>query len=57
MPESGSAIWLRREHAETGRPAERSRAQLTTVALAIADTEGLAAVSMAGGLARCQDPA
>jgi AcrR family transcriptional regulator len=46
MPESGAVIWLRREHAETGRPAERSRAELTAAALEIADTEGLAAVSM-----------
>jgi AcrR family transcriptional regulator len=46
MPESGSVIWLRREHAGTGRPAERSRGELTAAALAIADAEGLAAVSM-----------
>jgi AcrR family transcriptional regulator len=40
------SIWLRPERAEVGRPAQRSRAQITAAALGIADTEGLAAVSM-----------
>ncbi|PRZ36595.1 TetR family transcriptional regulator [Antricoccus suffuscus] len=39
-------IWLRREHANLGRPAERSRAQLTAAAVRIADVDGLDAVSM-----------
>lgn len=46
MPEPETVIWLRREHAGAGRPAERSRSELTAAALAIADSEGLAAVSM-----------
>ena len=46
MPEPETVIWLRREHAGTGRPAERSRSELTGAALAIADSEGLASVSM-----------
>lgn len=39
-------IWLRPEHATTGRPAERSRAEITVAAIAVADRDGLAAVSM-----------
>lgn len=39
-------IWLRPERAGVGRPAERSRAQVTTAALALADRHGLDAVSM-----------
>ncbi|GLZ78460.1 hypothetical protein Afil01_32670 [Actinorhabdospora filicis] len=39
-------IWLRPERAATGRPAERSRAEVTTAALAVADRGGLSAVSM-----------
>jgi hypothetical protein len=39
MPEPGTVIWLRREHAGTGRPAERSRSELTAAALAIADSD------------------
>jgi AcrR family transcriptional regulator len=46
MPEPETVIWLRREHAGTGRPAESSRSELTAAALAIADSEGLAAVSV-----------
>lgn len=40
------AIWLRPEQAATGRPAERSRAEITAAAIAVADRDGLAAVSM-----------
>lgn len=39
-------IWLRPEHAALGRPAERSRAELTAAAVELADQEGLDAVSM-----------
>ncbi|MEU9124387.1 TetR/AcrR family transcriptional regulator [Streptomyces sp. NPDC048506] len=39
-------IWLRPEQAAVGRPAERSRAEITKAALALADQEGLEAVSM-----------
>jgi AcrR family transcriptional regulator len=46
MPEVPDAIWLRPEHATVGRPAERSRAELTSVAIALADRDGLDAVSM-----------
>jgi AcrR family transcriptional regulator len=37
---------MRPEHAATGRPARRSREEITAAALAIADREGLEAVSM-----------
>jgi AcrR family transcriptional regulator len=40
------SIWLRPERAEVGRPAQRSRAEITAVAVGIADSEGLDAVSM-----------
>jgi AcrR family transcriptional regulator len=40
------SIWLRPERAHVGRPAQHSRAEITAVALAIADREGLDAVSM-----------
>ncbi|HEY3503355.1 MAG TPA: TetR family transcriptional regulator [Actinocatenispora sp.] len=40
------AIWLRPERAGVGRPAERSRAEITAAALALADSDGLDAVSM-----------
>jgi len=43
---SAPSIWLRPERAAVGRPAHRSRAEITAVALAIADREGLDAVSM-----------
>jgi AcrR family transcriptional regulator len=46
MPEVPDTIWMRREHATVGRPAERSRAELTSVAIAVADREGVDAVSM-----------
>ncbi|GAA4609599.1 AcrR family transcriptional regulator [Actinoplanes octamycinicus] len=39
-------IWLRRERAAGGRPAERSRAEITAAAVRLADQEGLEAVSM-----------
>jgi AcrR family transcriptional regulator len=39
-------IWLRPEHAAVGRPAQRSRDQITAAAIAIADRDGLDAVSM-----------
>ncbi|MBM9623425.1 TetR/AcrR family transcriptional regulator [Streptomyces zhihengii] len=39
-------IWLRPEQAPVGRPAERSRAEITAAALELADQEGLDAVSM-----------
>src|SRR5579859_3023932 len=42
----GQAIWLRPEHSPVGRPAQRSRAEITAAAIAIADREGLDAVSM-----------
>ena len=42
----GGVIWMRPEHAATGRPAKRSREQITAAAIAIADREGLDAVSM-----------
>jgi len=44
--EPRDVIWLRPEHAATGRPAQRSRAEITAAAVAIADREGLDAVSM-----------
>lgn len=40
------SIWLRPERAAVGRPAQRSRAEITAVAVDIADREGLDAVSM-----------
>lgn len=42
----GELIWLRPEHAAVGRPAQRSRAEVTAAAVAIADRDGLEAVSM-----------
>jgi AcrR family transcriptional regulator len=39
-------IWLRPERRPVGRPAQHSRAEITTAALRIADSEGLDAVSM-----------
>jgi AcrR family transcriptional regulator len=45
--ERGAAsIWLRPERSAVGRPAQWSRAEITQVALRIADAEGLDAVSM-----------
>lgn len=46
---TGSAaapIWLRPEQAGSGRPARRSRAEIARAAIAIADSEGLDAISM-----------
>jgi AcrR family transcriptional regulator len=40
------SIWLRPERATAGRPAQYSRAEITAAALAIADADGLDAVSM-----------
>ena len=44
--EPAASIWLRPERAAVGRPAQRSRAEITAAAVAVADTEGLEAVSM-----------
>ena len=44
--EPRDVIWMRPEHAATGRPAQRFRAEITAAAVAIADPEGLDAVSM-----------
>lgn len=41
-----ASIWLRPERSAVGRPAQWSRAEITQVALAVADAEGLDAVSM-----------
>lgn len=48
MPSDGSAssIWIRPERAAAGRPAQRSRAEITAAAVGIADREGVDAVSM-----------
>jgi AcrR family transcriptional regulator len=40
------SIWLRPERSPVGRPAQHTRAEITAVALEIADREGLDAVSM-----------
>lgn len=44
--EQEPVIWLRPEQAPVGRPAERSRAEITAAAVELADREGLDAVSM-----------
>jgi AcrR family transcriptional regulator len=44
--EPTGSIWMRPEHAAVGRPAQRSREQITAAALAVADADGLDAVSM-----------
>ncbi len=41
-----ASIWMRPERSAVGRPAQRSRAEITEVALRIADADGLEAVSM-----------
>ncbi|SEK60085.1 TetR/AcrR family transcriptional regulator [Streptacidiphilus jiangxiensis] len=46
MAEEQPVIWLRPEQAGVGRPAERSRAEITAAAVDLADREGLDAVSM-----------
>lgn len=43
---SAASIWMRPERAALGRPAQHSRAEITAAAVAIADREGLDAVSM-----------
>ncbi len=43
---SAAGIWLRPERSRVGRPAQWSRAEITEVALRVADAEGLEAVSM-----------
>ncbi|MDQ2813344.1 MAG: TetR/AcrR family transcriptional regulator [Actinomycetota bacterium] len=43
---TSDVIWMRPEHAAAGRPAKRSREEITAVAVAIADQDGLDAVSM-----------
>ena len=43
---SAPSIWMRPERAALGRPAQHSRAEITAVAIGIADREGLDAVSM-----------
>lgn len=45
-PGEDDVIWMRPAHAATGRPAKRSRAEITAVAVTIADQDGLEAVSM-----------
>ena len=37
MERRQDAIWLRREQAAVGRPAERSRAEITAAAIGLAD--------------------
>jgi AcrR family transcriptional regulator len=44
--QAAASIWLRPERSAVGRPAQWSRAEITQVALRIADAEGLDAVSM-----------
>lgn len=46
MTRDDAPIWLRPESAGVGRPAVRSRAEITAAAIALADEAGLAAVSM-----------
>jgi AcrR family transcriptional regulator len=43
---SDEVIWLRPERSPVGRPAERSRAEITAAAVTLADRDGLDAVSM-----------
>ncbi len=46
MEHAGDVIWMRPAHAATGRPARRSREEITAAAVTIADADGLDAVSM-----------
>ncbi|MGA5499322.1 TetR/AcrR family transcriptional regulator [Streptomyces cinereoruber] len=46
------ALWPVSEHPRRGRPPAHSRAEITATAVAIADTEGLAAVTMRAVAAR-----
>lgn len=43
---SEPSIWMRPERRPAGRPPSRSRTEITAAAIAVADREGLAAVSM-----------
>jgi AcrR family transcriptional regulator len=43
---SGDSIWMRPGHTGGGRPAQRSREEITAAAMSIADRDGLDAVSM-----------
>ena len=43
---TGGSIWLRPPRAAAGRPPQHTRAEITAAAVAIADRDGLAAVSM-----------
>jgi AcrR family transcriptional regulator len=43
---TAASIWMRPERSTVGRPAQWSRAEITEVALRVADAEGLDAVSM-----------
>lgn len=45
-PPPGGIIWLRPERASAGRPPQHTRAEITAAAVAIADRDGLPAVSM-----------
>jgi AcrR family transcriptional regulator len=44
--EDGDVIWMRPERTAAGRPAGHSRDEITAAAIAVADREGLDAVSM-----------
>src|ERR1035438_1052593 len=44
--EPSQVIWMRPQRAAGGRPPRRSRAQITEVAVALADAEGADAVTM-----------
>ena len=44
--QSAPSIWMRPERAVVGRPAQRSRAEITAAAVGLADREGLDALSM-----------
>jgi AcrR family transcriptional regulator len=46
VPDEPRTVWDRPERGSRGPAPERSRAQITAVAVALADAEGLAAVSM-----------
>ena len=46
MQRPAASIWLRPERSAVGRPPQWSRAEITQVALRVADAEGLDAVSM-----------
>ncbi|MFF5262364.1 TetR/AcrR family transcriptional regulator [Actinomadura viridis] len=48
MPDEPATVWQRPERGARGPAPERSRAQITAVAVRLADADGLAAVSMRG---------